>query len=130
MTLRGMYLSYEFHRSGLIFCKGHQLVHCGVCGGASITIEPPLQCFVARVDSALEMRTSLARLEIVVLRVFPTQSTSLLDLRIPSMSKYPACPCSRYHVDLLLFWLDAIGIEVFQRFENFVWEGPSLVSVY
>jgi hypothetical protein len=50
-------------------------------------IEPSWQCFVARFDSALDTRTSLARLGIVVLNVFPTQS-SLLALRIPSMSKY------------------------------------------
>ena len=47
------------------------------------------QCLVARFDSALDTRTSLARLGIVVLSVFPTQS-SLLALRIPSMSKYSA----------------------------------------
>ena len=52
-------------------------------------IEPSLQCFVARFDSALEIRTSLARLGIVVLKVFPTQS-SLHALRIPSMSKHSA----------------------------------------
>ena len=52
-------------------------------------IEPSWQCFVAMFDSALDTRTSLARLGIVVLSVFPTQS-SLLALRIPSMSKYSA----------------------------------------
>ena len=52
-------------------------------------IQPSWQCFVARFGSALDTRTSLARLGIVVLNVFPTQS-SLLALRIPSMSKYSA----------------------------------------
>ena len=60
-----------------------------VWGGTSIIIEPSWQCFVAMFDSALDTRTSLARLGIVVLSVFPTQS-SLLALRIPSMSKYSA----------------------------------------
>ena len=76
-------------------------MHCGV-RGASIRIDPSWQCFVARVDSALETRTSLARLGIAVLSVSPTQS-SLLALRIPSMSKYSAWFDNRYHVGLLLF---------------------------
>ena len=63
-------------------------MHCGV-RGASIRIEPSWQCFVARFDLALATRTSLARLGIVVLSVFPTES-SLLALGIPSMSKYSA----------------------------------------
>ena len=59
-----------------------------VWGGTSIIIEPSWQCFVAMFDSALDTRTSLARLGIVVLSVSPS---SLLALRIPSMSKYSVC---------------------------------------
>ena len=31
-TFRGVYFSYKFHPSIFIFCKGHQLMHCGVGG--------------------------------------------------------------------------------------------------
>ena len=48
-----------------------------------------LWLMVAKFVSALKTITSLARLGIVVLNVFPTQS-SLLALRIPSMSNYSA----------------------------------------
>ena len=63
----------------------------------------------------IDTRTSLARLGIVVLSVFPTQS-SLLALRIPSMSKYSAWFLQQVYIMWISCYFGyAIGIEVVLR---------------